>query len=213
MDIQNADYFDASYYTTKTEFDMSKSTSHSSSGTGALGNGLGTLAGYMTYRLMYTGTTSTGAAASRFTVFTPGGGMIVLKTAVRVPTLSTVSEEFIAEAGWHDGTATVAISDGAYFRYDRLTSVNWIAVTEAGGIQTTTDTGIAVTTDVTHFKIVFNDDNTSITFYINDALCATHTTNISSDLSVWIQYKIEKSAGIGGRFFYSYYYQYIQRRT
>ena len=211
MDIQNADYFDARYYTTRTHFDMGRVNGATNSG----GASQGTVAeaGYMSVRSLFTGATSTGAAAVYFSEFTPGGGMIVLKTAVKVLTLSTVSEEFIAEAGWHDGNATTAINDGAYFRYDRLTSVNWIAVTEAGGIQTTTDTGIAVTTDVTHFKIVFNDDNTSITFYINDALCATHTTNISSDLSVWIQYKIEKSAGIGGRFFYSYYYQYIQRRT
>ena len=212
MDIQNADYFDARYYTTKTEFDMSKVSGISNIGTGTAQGFIGQ-EGYMELRTLSTGTTSTGLSQVRYAEFTPGGGMIVLKTAVKVLTLSTVSEEFIAEAGWYDGNGAAAINEGAYFRYDRLTSVNWIAVTEAGGIQTTTDTGIAVTTDITHFKIVFNDDNTSITFYINDALCATHTTNISSDQNVWISYKTTKSAGTSGRHFYCYYWQYIQRRT
>ncbi|MBI5970577.1 MAG: hypothetical protein HY884_05430 [Deltaproteobacteria bacterium] len=53
---------------------------------------------------------------------------------------------------------------------------NWKAVTTSGGTSTTTDTGVAGTNSWQKLKVVAT--STSVAFYIDDVLKATHTTNI-----------------------------------
>ncbi|MEK7169520.1 MAG: hypothetical protein AAB700_01620, partial [Patescibacteria group bacterium] len=63
--------------------------------------------------------------------------------------------------------------------YFRATGAgNWFAVTREASIETATDTGIAQLTSFQIFKIVTNSAGTSVGFYINNVLKATHTTNI-----------------------------------
>jgi len=65
---------------------------------------------------------------------------------------------------------------GIYFR--AIGTGNWFAITRMSDVETATNTGIAQTTTFKQFKIVSNVDGTSIDFYIDGVLKATHTTNI-----------------------------------
>jgi hypothetical protein len=128
--------------------------------------------------------------------------------------LSTAGEEFMLEVGLHDGNATTVISDGVYFRYDRLTNINWLAISESGNTETATDTLIPVAEDVAiDLQVVSNVDATSIKYYINDALVATHTTNIPTAANMQIAFSIIKSAGTTERNSLGLYFEYLQKRS
>ena len=101
-----------------------------------------------------------------------------------------------------------------YFRYDRLTSANWLAISESGSTETSTDTGIAVSagTEV-DLQFVINSDATSVGYYIDDVLVATHTTNIPTANNLTISWNIIKSAGTTERKGFGLYYDYIQKRA
>ena len=65
------------------------------------------------------------------------------------------------------------------------TGTNWLAKTVIAGVVTTTDTGVAVsTTSWQKLKIVAT--STSVKFYIDDVLKATHTTNIPTTATMGI---------------------------
>jgi len=68
-------------------------------------------------------------------------------------------------------------TDGIFFRASGIG--NWYAVTRAATVETTTDAGIAQSaTTFRTFKFVTNSAGTSVEFYIDGVLKATHTTNI-----------------------------------
>ena len=75
-------------------------------------------------------------------------------------------------------SSTAESTDGAFFR--STDGGNWFAVTRSNNTETATDTGIALSDlDVyQNFDIRVNADGTSVTFYIDDVLYATITTNI-----------------------------------
>jgi len=67
-------------------------------------------------------------------------------------------------------------SDGVYF--EKLDAdTNWFFVTRAGGVQTRTNTGVAVVADWTELTVQRN--STSAWGSINKSVVATHTTNLS----------------------------------
>lgn len=97
--------------------------------------------------------------------------------AVKVSELATGTEDWTGYIGIAD-THTIP-ADGVYFWYDRGTDgANWQVITKAAGATTKTDTGIAVTTDFANLRFVINTAGTSVAFYIDGSLVATHTTNI-----------------------------------
>ena len=68
-------------------------------------------------------------------------------------------------------------SDGIWF--EKLTGdTNWFAVTGNGSSYTRTDTGVTLANNIYHDLECDCSDATSIKFYIDNALVATHTTNI-----------------------------------
>ena len=73
---------------------------------------------------------------------------------------------------------TAAPSSGIYFqKLDADT--NWFCVTRSGGVQTRTDSGIAVNTSFNTFY--YNKNSSGVTWKINNtSVCGTHTTNIPS---------------------------------
>lgn len=75
-------------------------------------------------------------------------------------------------------TLNTSTPDGWYFKYDSSVSANWYAVTRAAGVETSTDTTIAADTSLASFLIV--GTTTTVKFYINGTLGATHTTNIDT---------------------------------
>lgn len=186
----------------------SNQNTESNSGTGA-GTSNNSEAGYADTMVSLTGSTSTGQTGVRSVFILGGGGDIQISTACKIPTLSTVSEEFTFEIGWFDGTTT--ISNGAYFRYDRLTNTNWLAITESSGTETSTDTGTAVGTSTVSFTIEINSALNNVEFYINGSNVATHTTNIPS-IGCYLHTLLTKSAGTGNRQVETMYWEYIQDR-
>lgn len=80
-----------------------------------------------------------------------------------------------------DTSAASAQTNGIYFLYNRAAHGDiWYAVTANGAVRTETSTGVAVTAgQFTKFRIE-TLDTTQATFYINDVLVATITTNLPS---------------------------------
>ncbi len=80
--------------------------------------------------------------------------------------------------GMMDGVASADPNNGIFFR--AVNNGNWFAVCRqnaGGGPETATDTGIAASTTAKEFRISV-DAVGSVTFYIDDVLKATITTNI-----------------------------------
>jgi hypothetical protein len=154
----------------------------------------------------HTGTTNTGYGSVlngmlfATSPFAFGAGVYTIEANIALNDLSAVAEEYIVRAGWND--AYGAGTDGVYFLYDRLTSVNWQSVTIANGVSTIEDTGIpvAAATWMT-LKIVVNENASSVGFYYNDVLVQTHTTNIPSGggRDTNGNFHIIKSAGVTPR--------------
>ena len=138
-----------------------------------------------------TGTTSTGYATHTNEGFVGaqfffGGGAWVFETFVNVETLSTVTERFRFIAGFGNSATNAAEGNGAFFTYDEgatqngtAATPNWQTQTCNGSVRTLTTTSVAVTAGAwTKLRIEVNAAATSVAFYINGTLAATHTTNI-----------------------------------
>lgn len=78
-------------------------------------------------------------------------------------------------AGAMISVATNPPTNGIYF--ERLGSdTNWFAVTRSGGVETRTDLGISASANF--IRLFYNRDATSVKFYVDGTLLATHTSNI-----------------------------------
>lgn len=152
-----------------------------------------------------TGTTATGRASLTLndSGFIVGGGQTLCEWLVRVPVLSTVSEEYVVRIGINDTAsgANLDAADGVYFVYDRLNSgANWLARTASSSIRTTADTGVAVVAGGWHkLRAVVNALGTSVDFYVDNmsVAVATITTNIPSGAGrrAGALIRIDKTAG------------------
>lgn len=94
-----------------------------------------------------------------------------------VPDAVTANTINMVGFGNVNGSATTEHSNGIYF-YASNASPNWICKSAKGGVRTSTDSGVAITTNMVSFSFVAT--TTQVLFYINNALVATHTTNIPS---------------------------------
>ena len=143
-----------------------------------------------------TGTTSTGYfthVSEGFIVsqFFFGGGAWIFETFVNVETLSTSSERFRFVTGFGNSATNGSEQNGAIFTYDEggiqngtIASPNWQCVTSVANVRTLTTTSTAVTAGAwTRLRIQVNAAGTSVAFFINGTLVATHTTNIPTWLS------------------------------
>ncbi len=129
-----------------------------------------------------------------------GGGVHVFETYVYIPVLSTVTDEYIVYLGFGDVSGAGDMSDGAYFKYDRLTSVNWQMCTANGGAGNRTSTASAVAVGAaawTKLRIEVNAAGTRVDYFVNDANIGNVITNIPITVARITSelIKIEKSAG------------------
>lgn len=129
-----------------------------------------------------------------------GGGVHVFETYIYIPVLSTVTDEYILYTGFADVSGSGDMNDGAYFKYDRLTSVNWQMCTANGGAgnrtATASSTAVAATT-WTKLRIEVNAAGTRVDYFINDVNIGNVTTNIPTTVArvTSALMKAEKSAG------------------
>lgn len=114
-----------------------------------------------------------------------GGGSWIYETYISVEVLSNVTERFRFLTGFGDLATASNENNGAFFTYDEggtangaAASANWQCVTVNNATRTLTTTSVAVTTNWVKLKIIVNAAATSITYYVDGTLVATHTTNI-----------------------------------
>lgn len=71
-----------------------------------------------------------------------------------------------------------------HFKYDAAADTNWQCQTYNSGSATTTNSGVAVAAD-TWYRFEATYDGTTVRFYINGTLVASHTTNIPTAAMRW----------------------------
>ncbi|MBI5887076.1 MAG: hypothetical protein HZB85_10935 [Deltaproteobacteria bacterium] len=98
-----------------------------------------------------------------------GGAVITFEARVKKAT-SAPHQCVIGVLASNDRSASDTIC------FDTATGANWKAYNSSGGTTTTTDTGVAPSTSYQALKIIATAS--SIAFYIDGVLKATHTTNI-----------------------------------
>ncbi len=108
-----------------------------------------------------------------------------------VAVVNTVDANTTVRLGSANSVAGAPPVNGIYF--EKLDGdTNWFAVTRAGGTQTRTDTGVAVSASYITARYSFN--GSAVLFYINDLLVATNTTNIPVGLESPFAYIINSAA-------------------
>lgn len=147
-----------------------------------------------------TGTTAAGrASAFMLPVMGIGYTTIAQQWRAWLPILSGGGQTYQCILGLGDTAipAGIAQTNAVLFAYDDSVSPNWLCRTIAGGVTTQTITAVAVTsTGFNTFRIEINATGTSVGFYINGVLVATHALNIPG----FVQFvgpiaKIAKSVG------------------
>ena len=165
-----------------------------------------------------TGTTATGYATHINEGFVGsqfffGGGAWVFETSICVETLSTSLERFRFIAGFGSSATNGAEGNGTFFTYDEgatqngtAATPNWQTQTCNGAVRTLTTTSTVVTAGAwVKLRIEVNAAATSVAFYINGTLVATHTTNIPKWLAANnprgfnVKQSIVKTIGITSR--------------
>jgi len=142
-----------------------------------------------------------------------GGGAWVFETSICVETLSDITNRFRFIAGFGNAATNLAESNGTFFTYDEgatqngtAATPNWQTQTCNASVRTLTTTSVAVTAGAwTKLRIEVNAAATSVAFYINGTLVATHTTNIPKWLAANnprgfnVKQSIVKTIGITSR--------------
>jgi hypothetical protein len=151
-----------------------------------------------------------------------GGGAWVFESYVNVETLSDLTNRFRFVSGFGNAPTNASEQNGAFFTYDEggiqngtVASPNWQCVTTLASTRTLTTTTTAVTAGAwVKLRIQVNAAGTSVTFYINGTLVATHTTNIPTYVAgnaargFNVKQGILKSTGLTNRNVYCDYLGY-----
>ena len=118
------------------------------------------------------------------------GSQANLTWIARVKNVQAAQDGAVRRIGFETAqTASGDPTNGIFFRATNLG--NWYAVTRSGGAETATDSGVAQSTTFHQFKILQNSVGTSVTFYIDGVLKATHTTNIPYLALISPEFQIE----------------------
>lgn len=153
-----------------------------------------------------------------------GNGAWSYKRRVYIPILSTATERYVIFDGLQAGSSFINATNMVGFIYDEggtyatgvsAGSANWKCFTINGGTRTITTTSTAVASATwTKLRIEINAAGTSVAFYVNDILVATHTTNIPASTTALHQGNfIVKSAGTTARTYVSDYMSLKQTLT
>ena len=173
-----------------------------------------------------TGTTTTGAVGYVYgSSLYIGSGSISLETYVTVETLSNATERFQTIFGYYFGSNYSNTQNAIFFSYDEAGTMffefgaaatpNWKCYTRGASVTTRTNTSIAVVAGTWYkLRIDINAAGNSVTFYINNTLVATHTTNIPTSLiAMPITSLIVKTVGTTARTMLTDYFMYDETFT
>jgi hypothetical protein len=150
-----------------------------------------------------------------------GGGSWNFESLINISVLSSVTDRYRTIHGFASIGANVNAveTDGVFFTYDEggtlngtAASPNWQCVTVANSVRTLTTTSTAVTAGAWHkLRIEINAAGTSVGFYLNGTLLATHTTNIplfSNSRYIIMKQGIAKTIGTTARTMFCDYIGY-----
>lgn len=158
------------------------------------------------------GTTAAGRAAwfsTAPTTLYPRAGACRYRLRGGLMNLSDATNTYTARIGMFD-VLTAEPTHGAYFRYTH--SVNggrWQAVCRASNVETAVDTGVAAATGGNGtFEIRFSADGNTVTFFIDDVLVATITTNLPA-LSTSMGFGFNFSRSVGTAAFNAASFDYL----
>ena len=147
----------------------------------------------------YTGTTTTGFNSIRQqnTALRPGNSDMRMYIRGKIDA-ADATDNFIVRMGFRDSHSTEG-TNGAYFRYDYSEdTTNWRCVTRDSGVETSTDSGVAIDTNWHLFEIEFNKAGTQVQFKIDESVVATNITNVTGNRT-GISFGIYKLAGTNNR--------------
>ena len=153
-----------------------------------------------------------------------GNGAWVFETSINILQLSTALERFRTFHGFAVFTGQATESDGVFFTYEEggifngtAASPNWQCVTSANSVRTLTTTSTAVTASAWNkLRIEVNAAGTSVAFFLNGTLVATHTTNIplgSNSRYLLVKQGLYKATGSSSRSMYVDYLGYENIQT
>jgi hypothetical protein len=156
---------------------------------------------------IYYGTTSTGTTGASglggsISINLSGWNRLSLSFRFILNALADATNSYRVFIGFNNSFSANAgvITRSAGFFYSNATA-NWQAYTYNSSVGTTTDTGIAASTSAFNTFLVRANGTSSVEFLINNALVATHTTNIPS-AAVCPHFSMLKTAGTTARDFY-----------
>ena len=153
-----------------------------------------------------------------------GNGIWNYETSINLLSLSNAVDRYRLIIGFGSANNTTAEVNGVFFTYDEGATLNgtaatpnWQCVTVNNSVRTLTTTTVAVTAATWNkLRIEINADATSVGFYINGTLVATHTTNIptiSAGRYLLAKQGIFKAVGISNRIMYVDYIGYENIQT
>jgi hypothetical protein len=131
--------------------------------------------------------------------FVFGIGLARFQAKAAVHVLSDGTDTFTTRIGFLDGLSADG-ADGAFFRYTHsVNSGKWECVVQSNSVEgTPADSGVTVVADAWKtFRVEVNAAGTEVTFYIDDVLVATVSTNIPTASGRETSYGVmaQKSAG------------------
>jgi len=175
--------------------------------------------GVITYSTATASTNFANHAANQSIQMWFGGGVWNFETYIHINNLSDATNRFRTIHGFGSNTANTVETDGVFLTYDEggtlngtAASPNWQCVTVSNSVRTLTTTSTAVTANAWNkLRIEINAAGTSVGFYVNGTLIATHTTNIplgSATRYVTMKNGIYKTIGVTARLVYCDYIGY-----
>lgn len=114
------------------------------------------------------------------TLLTFGQGTMFAEARVSYAILGIAAQQYVSRVGFGNSVNATDFTNGIYFEYANGTSGDvWRCRTINGGVATTTVTTTpVVAATYNNLRIEVNSDGTSVNFFIDGTLVATHTTDI-----------------------------------
>lgn len=135
-----------------------------------------------------------------------GGGQLICEYLIRIPTLATVTDNYVQRWGLGD-VAGADQANGVYFEYDRAASGDVFRVrTASASTRTTVVTAQAVAASTWYkLRAVVNAAASSVEFFINGASVGTIATNIPTASISPFMHSV-RTAGASRSFRIDYFY-------
>lgn len=147
-----------------------------------------------------------------------GSGSITIETYLNYTTLSVLGERFFSLFGFYTLVNYTNPPNCIMIVYDEGGAVipnaggtpNFRCVTKGGSTVTNTVTGVPIVAGQWfRLRINISNDGSTVTFFINNALVATHTTNIPLNATFLpLGCMLQKTSGVAARAMQSDYFMY-----